>query len=78
LIHGMRDSLVSFHHVELLTQAFERKRLEPPQRLLIPFADHGFDYHPGGLGEQLARAEILEFLGSALARDDPRSMGSQE
>jgi len=78
LIHGMRDSLVSFHHVELLTQAFERKRLEPPQRLLIPFADHGFDYHPGGLGEQLARAEILEFLGSALARGDPRSMGSQE
>jgi len=62
LIHGTRDSLVSPYHVELLTEAFKRQGLVPPERLLIPFADHGFDYHPGGLGEQLARAEILEFL----------------
>jgi acetyl esterase/lipase len=62
LIHGTRDSLVSPHHTTLLIEAFERQGLAPPRRLLIPFADHGFDYHPGGLAEQLARAEILKFL----------------
>ena len=66
LIHGTRDSLVSPHHVELLTGAFLRKGLSAPRQLLVPFGDHGFDYHPGGLGEQLARAEILEFLGRVL------------
>jgi acetyl esterase/lipase len=68
LIHGTRDSLVSPHHVELLTAMFLRKGLAAPRQLLVPFADHGFDYHPGGLGEQLARTEILEFLGSVLGR----------
>ena len=68
LIHGTRDSLVSPHHVELLTQAFARRGLKRPRQLLVPFADHGFDYHPGGLGEQLARIEILEFLAETLAR----------
>lgn len=68
LIHGTRDSLVSPHHTQLLIDTFLRKGLTPPRRLLVPFADHGFDYHPGGLGEQLARAEILEFLGETLKR----------
>lgn len=66
LIHGTRDSLVSPHHTTLLIEAFERHGLAPPRRLLIPFADHGFDYHPGGLAEQLARAKILKFLAAAL------------
>lgn len=68
LIQGDRDSIVSPHHVELLTQAFARAGLASPRQLLVPFADHGFDYHPGGLGEQLARAEILEFLAESLQR----------
>ena len=68
LIHGTRDSLVSPHHVELLTGAFARKGLQSPRQLLVPFADHGFDYHPGGLGEQLARAELLEFLGGVFGK----------
>ena len=62
LIHGTRDTLVSPHHMVLLAEAFARKGLPPPRSLLIPFAEHGFDYRPGGLGEQLARAETLEFL----------------
>ena len=66
LIHGARDSLVSPYHITLLKEAFARNHGEPPQVLIVPFADHGFDYHPGGLAEQLARAEILEFLGSVL------------
>ena len=66
LIHGARDSLVSAYHITLLKEAFARNHGQPPQVLIVPFADHGFDYHPGGLGEQLARAEILEFLGSVL------------
>ncbi|MEO8360054.1 MAG: alpha/beta hydrolase [Vicinamibacteria bacterium] len=66
LINGTRDTLVSPYHSQLLAEACARKGLQAPRRLLIPFAEHGFDYHPGGLGEQLARAEILEFLADAL------------
>jgi hypothetical protein len=54
--------------MEFLAQAFDRKNLPPPRQVLVPFAEHGFDYHPGGLGEQLARAEILEFLGRVVGR----------
>jgi hypothetical protein len=28
----------------------------------VPFADHAFDVRPGGVGEQLARGKVLEFL----------------
>ncbi len=66
LIHGSRDSLVLPRHMDLLAEAARARGLDPPRRLLVPFAEHGFDYHPGGFGEQLARAEILEFLGQAL------------
>ncbi len=66
LIHGTRDSLVSPYHMQLLTEEFARKGLPPPRRLLVPFAEHGFDYRAGGFGEQLARAEILDFLARSL------------
>ncbi|MEO5762175.1 MAG: alpha/beta hydrolase [Vicinamibacteria bacterium] len=72
LINGTRDTLVSPYHSQILADAFARKGLLAPRRLLIPFAEHGFDYHPGGLGEQLARAEILEFLAEALKPGSPQ------
>ena len=32
--------------------------------LIIPYAQHGFDFIFGGLGEQLAEHAILGFLGA--------------
>jgi acetyl esterase/lipase len=61
LIHGEADRLVRAEHARRLARALlaARGRVE---LLLVPFADHGFDRRSGGIGEQLARAEILRFL----------------
>jgi acetyl esterase/lipase len=62
LIHGQRDSLVSPLHNTMLVETFIAKGLDPPRFVSIPWAEHGFDFHPGGFAEQLARGEILRFL----------------
>ena len=37
--------------------------------LLIPFAEHGFDIRRGGIGEQLSRGVLLDFLTQHLAAE---------
>ncbi len=61
LIHGGLDRMVSAEHSERLARALEEQK-QPVRLLEIPLAEHGFDRRSGGLGEQLARAAILEFL----------------
>lgn len=61
LIHGEADRLVRAEHARRLAAGLAAKR-QPAETLLIPMTDHGFDYRPGGLGEQLARAAILRTL----------------
>ena len=61
LIQGGFDRMVSAEHSERLAKALEEHK-QPVRLLEIPLAEHGFDRRPGGLGEQLARAAILEFL----------------
>ncbi len=62
LIHGEADRLVRSGHARRLAAGLAAAK-QPAETLLIPMTDHGFDYRPGGLGEQLARASVLRFLG---------------
>ncbi|MFI5184897.1 MAG: alpha/beta hydrolase fold domain-containing protein [Vicinamibacteria bacterium] len=61
LIHGGLDRMVSAEHSERLARALEEQK-QPVRLLEIPAAEHGFDRRSGGIGEQLARAAILQFL----------------
>lgn len=61
IIHGTGDQLVSPEHARRLARALGAAA-QRAELLLIPFAEHGFDRRPGGIGEQLARARILAFL----------------
>jgi dipeptidyl aminopeptidase/acylaminoacyl peptidase len=53
--------MVRAEHSRRLARALEAEG-RPVQLLLIPLEEHGFDLRSGGVGEQLARATILEFL----------------
>ena len=61
LIHGGSDSYVPLQNTEFmdakLTAAGVRHQL-----LILPYAQHEFDFIFGGLGEQLAEHAILRFL----------------
>jgi acetyl esterase/lipase len=61
LIHGAGDNYVPLANTEFmdakLTAAGVRHEL-----LVIPYAEHSFDFIFGGLGEQLAEHAILRFL----------------
>lgn len=61
LLHGQDDLLVPVAHAkrmfDVLTAGQHTARL-----LGIPGADHAFDFRPGGIGEQIERAAILDFL----------------
>ncbi len=61
LIHGMAERCVRPRNPEVLRDALQAGGHEV-ETLFIPWADHGFDMRRGGLGEQLARGRILEFL----------------
>lgn len=61
LLHGQDDLLVPVSHArrmfDVLTAGQHTARLYG-----IPAADHGFDFRAGGIGEQIERAAILDFL----------------
>lgn len=66
LIHGSADRLVSVEHARRLTASLSG-RGQPVRSLLIPLAEHGFDFRRGGVGEQLARGVIVPFLARAVS-----------
>lgn len=61
LVHGGLDSMVRSEHSRRLAQALAAGK-QDVRVLEIPLAEHAFDLRSGGIGEQLARAAILEFL----------------
>lgn len=61
LLHGTAERCVRPVNAERLDAAL-RANGNASKLVLVPFADHGFDVRPGGLGTQLARGVILEFL----------------
>ncbi|MDQ1558240.1 MAG: hypothetical protein QOD32_1300 [Pyrinomonadaceae bacterium] len=61
LFHGGRDQLVADRHMTLLTERLSQHNV-PHRALLIPYAQHAFDYNFDGWGSQLARPIMLKFL----------------
>jgi len=61
LFHGGHDQLVRDEHMSLLTERLERQNI-PHRALLIPYAQHAFDYNFNGWGSQLVRPVLLDFL----------------
>ena len=65
LVHGTAERCVRPVNAERLRDALVAHG-QAARTLFVPFADHGFDVRRGGLGEQLARHVVLDFLGRAL------------
>jgi acetyl esterase/lipase len=61
LVHGERDAFVSVTQSERLAAKLVAVGV-PHEVLIVPYAQHGFDFISGGLGEQLAEQAVLRFL----------------
>jgi acetyl esterase/lipase len=61
LIHGGRDRFVDVAHVELLASRLRALGV-PHEVLVVPYAQHAFDFVAGGLGGQLAENAVLRIL----------------
>jgi acetyl esterase/lipase len=64
LIHGGRDQFIGRQHVDLLTEKLNAAGVRY-ETLIIPYAQHGFDFLFGGFSGQIAEAVILRFLSAA-------------
>jgi dipeptidyl aminopeptidase/acylaminoacyl peptidase len=61
LIHGGRDAFVPADQSARLARKLAALGV-PHDLLVVPYAQHAFDFVSGGLGQQLAEAAILRFL----------------
>jgi acetyl esterase/lipase len=61
LVHGGRDQLVNDRHMTLLVERLSQQNVAR-RALLIPYAQHAFDYNFDGWGSQLTRPLLLNFL----------------
>src|SRR5207302_1687301 len=61
LIHGGRDNVVPVENTELMRRQLAAAGVRHDV-LIVPYAQHAFDFIFGGLGEQLAENAILRFL----------------
>jgi acetyl esterase/lipase len=61
LIHGGHDQFVGQQHLERLSEKLHALGV-PCTTLIIPYAQHGFDFVFGGLSGQIAEAVVLRFL----------------
>ncbi|MBU6451001.1 MAG: alpha/beta hydrolase [Cyanobacteria bacterium REEB67] len=59
--HGDRDQLVSPRNVDRLAPILTRNKI-PYAYCLLPWANHGFDWHFNGLSSQLSRVVLKKFL----------------
>lgn len=80
LIHGGRDQYVGKQHVEFLTDKLHRAEVRY-ETLIIPYAQHGFDFIFGGFSEQMTETVVMRFLAAApapraAAEDDITAAGT--
>lgn len=61
LFHGGRDQLVADRHMTLLAEKLSQHNIAH-RTLLIPYAQHAFDYNFDGWGSQLTRPLLQSFL----------------
>jgi acetyl esterase/lipase len=64
LIHGGRDQIVRVEHAALLDDKLAALGVRH-ETLLVPYAQHAFDFIAGGLATQIAEDAVLRFLGAA-------------
>jgi acetyl esterase/lipase len=65
LVHGDGDQIVRLEHSRRLAAAL-REHGHVVELVRVPWGEHGFDFRPGGLSEQIARRAILDFLAASL------------
>jgi acetyl esterase/lipase len=61
LIHGGRDQMIPKQHMELMADKLHAAEVRH-ETLLIPYAQHGFDFVFGGFSEQIVEVVLLRFL----------------
>lgn len=64
LLHGGHDQFIPVEHVDLLAARLRALGV-PHETLVVPYAQHAFDFISGGLSGQLAEHAILQFLRAA-------------
>lgn len=65
LLHGGRDQFAGMQHSRRLASRLGEEGV-PHETVLLPYAQHGFDYVFDGWGEQIAQAAIARFLEAQL------------
>jgi acetyl esterase/lipase len=61
LFHGGHDQLVRDENMSLLAGKLSQQRI-PHRAVLIPYAQHAFDYNFNGWGSQLGKPILLDFF----------------
>ncbi len=61
LIHGEHDQLVRKENLDFLAKKLKQNNIAH-ETLVVPYAQHGFDYNFNGWASQIAKPVILEFL----------------
>jgi acetyl esterase/lipase len=61
LIHGGRDQFIGKQHAEMLADKLQAAGVRF-ETLVIPYAQHGFDFIFGGFSQQIAETVLLRFL----------------
>jgi acetyl esterase/lipase len=74
LIHGGRDQFVSKQNVDLLSEKLHQAQVRY-ETLIIPYAQHSFDFVFGGFSEQIVETVLMRFLDAAPA---PRAAPPEE
>jgi acetyl esterase/lipase len=72
LVHGEQDQLVLSEQANRLFKALQRVSDERQrhQALLLPYAQHGFDYNFNGWGAQVTKAVLLQHLNTYVKEAD--------
>lgn len=61
LLHGGRDQLIRDENMSLLAERLRQQNI-PHRVVLLPYAQHAFDYNFNGWGSQIARQMMSDFL----------------
>lgn len=61
IIHGGADRLVSVQHARFMDEALQRAGV-PHRLLILPWANHGFDFASDSWGAQISESLIRDFL----------------
>lgn len=60
-VHGGQDQLVRVENMQFAAEKLEKANVSH-RTILIPYAQHGFDYNFNGWGSQITKSVMLEFL----------------